>query len=131
MNHGYININEKPVCDSFSKPTFPLSHKFKPTHLTIQSLAISDPGNGDTLSATIYAGFDGSNTAEPTVSPKCKLSASWPKSYGDIYYGEDNCLYDSESQQIKYKGNAQCCSESEGLEGVSNPYVAGAECQSS
>lgn len=110
----------------------PPSPNLKPSQLTTESPAISDPGYGDKLNATIFAGFDGSNTAEPTVSPTCKLSAFWPKSYGDIYYGEDNCLYDSESQQITDpSGNAQCCTDSEGLPAVSNPYVAGAECQSS
>ncbi|KAJ5787474.1 hypothetical protein N7457_002464 [Penicillium paradoxum] len=111
VNKGYITINEdKVVCDSYKIP---------------------DPGYGETLSATFYGRFDGSNTADTTVQAKCKVTATWPKSFGDIYYGEDNCVYDSESKPINDKdGNHACCNESDDLtEKVSNPYMVGAQCQ--
>ncbi|EUC39805.1 hypothetical protein COCMIDRAFT_10179 [Bipolaris oryzae ATCC 44560] len=48
-------------------------------------------------SAHVEAKLDQSN--------HCQKDFSWPSSYGDIYYGADNCLYDSKGQNI----NGQCC----------------------
>lgn len=93
---------------------------------------IPDPGHGDTLSATFYGRLDGSNTADTTVKPGCKLTATWSKSFQDIYYGEDNCLYDGDSQSLKGEdGNPLCCEEQDIDEEIANPYLVGTECQHS
>ncbi|KAB8231197.1 uncharacterized protein BDW43DRAFT_313277 [Aspergillus alliaceus] len=66
---------------------------------------------------TIYAMFKG-NQDGATAKPKCSLEADWPSSYGDVYFGADNCLYDSNGQNI----NSQCCKMSNDLPEVANPY---------
>ncbi|KAE8140184.1 hypothetical protein BDV38DRAFT_280181 [Aspergillus pseudotamarii] len=76
VNNGYITVDEAVVRSSID---------------------VSPPVN-------IYARFDGSSNKE-MVKPGCKLHANWESSYGDIYFGEDNCLYDSKGQNI----NGQCC----------------------
>jgi hypothetical protein len=48
--------------------------------------------------ATIYAKFNGNNKNNNTVIPGCALQAFWPYNYGDIYFGADNCLYDSDGK---------------------------------
>jgi hypothetical protein len=45
-------------------------------------------------SALISARFDGASDAERVV-PGCAFRASWPAGYADVYFGADNCLYDS------------------------------------
>ena len=52
---------------------------------------VSTPGSA-TSSATIYADFD-NNNLNPYVVPGCELDASWPSSYGDVYFNTDNCLH--------------------------------------
>lgn len=105
-----------------------LSSEFR---LTVLSIEVDDPGNGDTLSATLYGQFDGDNTAEFSVKATCKITFSWPKSYGDIYYGEDNCMYDGESQAIPdADGKPVCCIKDNNLtDMVTNPYVVGGACK--
>ena len=44
--------------------------------------------------ATVYGRFDGNNP-KPIVTPGCKIIVNFPSSYGDIYYGVDDCIYDS------------------------------------
>jgi hypothetical protein len=44
---------------------------------------------------TIYAKFDSDDLLNAKVKAGCKLEAKWPKDYGAIYFGENNCLYDS------------------------------------
>ena len=44
--------------------------------------------------AKIYAKFDGTNNS-PMVTPGCVLIAQFPSNYGDVFYGADDCLYDS------------------------------------
>jgi hypothetical protein len=41
--------------------------------LTAQSVEVNYPGNGDTLSVTLYEQFDEDNTAEASVKPTCKI----------------------------------------------------------
>ncbi|KAJ5471154.1 hypothetical protein N7530_008511 [Penicillium desertorum] len=111
VNRGWITANGKtPVCDTFT---------------------VDDPGYGDTLSATLYGRFDGENTSEATVKAKCKITFSWPKWWGDIYYGADDCMYDGESKPIPdADGNPVCCKEDDSLtDMVTNPYVVGGACK--
>ncbi|KAK6821176.1 meiotically up-regulated family-domain-containing protein [Apiospora arundinis] len=90
-NNGCIVIGSKPLCHNKG------------------SVSV----NGG--SVTIYGRFDGNKGPVKTWSG-CKLNAHWPSAYGDIYYGADNCLYDSKGQNI----NGQCCTT--GQEFVVNPY---------
>jgi len=64
---------------------------FQPLTTGIDVASTGQPQN----SATIYAMFDSSNTLAENVQPGCQLDASWPSNYGDVYFGADNCLYDS------------------------------------
>ncbi|KAE8381852.1 hypothetical protein BDV26DRAFT_289058 [Aspergillus bertholletiae] len=89
VNKGYITVDDAAVR---------------------KSINVSPP-------VTIYAGFDGSSNKE-RVKPGCSLEASWPGNYGDIYFGADNCLYDSNGSNI----NGQCCKSSGDLPEVRNPY---------
>ncbi|KAJ5375563.1 hypothetical protein N7517_007569 [Penicillium concentricum] len=107
VNKGWITANQNTaVCDTFR--------------------------HGDTLSATLYGQFDGENTSEPTVKATCKITFSWPKSWADIYYGEDNCMYNGNSEAIKDSdGNPVCCKEDQTLtDQVTNPYLLGGACKS-
>ncbi|KAL5338622.1 hypothetical protein BJX70DRAFT_398567 [Aspergillus crustosus] len=75
--------------------------------------------DSDTSSVTIYAKFDTENKDTNKATPGCKLEATWPSSYADIYFGEDNSLYDGSGNKI----NDQTCSDSPGDdEKVTNPY---------
>ena len=58
------------------------------------------------------------NTTDQTAIPACELLAAWPHSYADIYFGQDNCLYDSGGQSIY----DQCCTAIIGTTSVANPY---------
>lgn len=83
------------------------------THKTID---IADQSTGD-ITATIYAQFNGDDKTDYKVTPGCKLEASWPRAYGDVYFGANNCLYDSTGTNI----NGQCCTETT-TDSVLNPY---------
>ncbi|KAJ5205421.1 hypothetical protein N7472_001869 [Penicillium cf. griseofulvum] len=110
VNKGWITANAKtPVCDTFK---------------------VDDPGYGDTLSATLYGRFKAENTADSTVKATCNITFSWPKSWADIYYGEDNCMYNGNSEAIKdANGNPVCCNEDSNLtDQVTNPYMTGGSC---
>ncbi|KAJ7245088.1 hypothetical protein C8J57DRAFT_975960, partial [Mycena rebaudengoi] len=62
--------------------------------------------------------FDGASDAERVV-PGCTLHASWLAGYADVYFGADNCLYNSAGQNI----DGQCCEVGTGHPlGVLNPY---------
>ncbi|KNG83849.1 hypothetical protein ANOM_007369 [Aspergillus nomiae NRRL 13137] len=89
VNKGYITVDDAAVRSS---------------------VTVSPP-------VTIYAGFDGTSTKK-YIKPGCSLEASWPSNYGDIYFGADNCLYDSNGQNI----NGQCCKDPGDLPEVKNPY---------
>ncbi|KAK7416701.1 hypothetical protein QQX98_005027 [Neonectria punicea] len=94
VNNGCILVGGNPACAG--------SGKGSPV----------DINNGQ---ATIHARFSG-NTNPFNENSGCILNAQWPQHYGDIYYGNDNCLYDSKGQNI----NGQCCTS--GQEFVRNPY---------
>lgn len=83
------------------------------SHKTID---IADQSTGD-ITATIYAQFNGDDKTDYKVTPGCKLQATWPRSYGDVYFGANNCLYDSTGTNI----NGQCCTEAT-TDSILNPY---------
>jgi hypothetical protein len=66
--------------------------------------AASNSSNPDST-ALILSGYNHSDPFSPKQSAKCELQASWPANYGDVYFGADGCLYDSESNKI----SNQCC----------------------
>nr|CEG05485.1 unnamed protein product [Fusarium clavum] len=68
-------------------------------------------------STKVHARFSGNNDPFEENSG-CILNAEWPQHYGDIYFGADNCLY--ESQVTGQNINGQCCTS--GQEFVRNPY---------
>ena len=35
------------------------------------------------------------------MEPGCTIDVSWPPGYDDIYYGEDNCLYDADGKSMR------------------------------
>jgi hypothetical protein len=49
--------------------------------------------------ATIYANFNGNDHTDTEVTPGCVLDAVWPYNYADIYFGQDNCLYDGSGKK--------------------------------
>ncbi|KAK7984435.1 hypothetical protein PG989_011837 [Apiospora arundinis] len=102
VNNGCIVVGSKPLCHNKGSASV----------------------NGG--SVTIYGRFDGNKGPVKTWSG-CKLNAHWPSAYGDIYYGADNCLYDSKEKTltlgihvIGQNINGQCCTT--GQEFVVNPY---------
>ncbi|KAJ7430416.1 hypothetical protein B0H11DRAFT_2381973 [Mycena galericulata] len=68
--------------------------------------------------ATIFARFDGNNH-DSTNIPGCQLNAQWNPNFGDIFFGDDNCLYDATGANI----DGQCCNVGTGgSTRVKNPY---------
>ena len=78
VNRGCIDIGDTPACESKN--------------------SVVVVGSG---SATFYARFSGSNQGQNTWSG-CVLKAHWPAYYGDIYFGADNCLYDSTGKYLHF-----------------------------
>jgi hypothetical protein len=76
---------------------------------------VADQGT-DTLSATIYAKFLGT-TEERSERPGCKLLATWASNIPALNYGEDDCLYNGNTQ-------ISCCTE-QPPETKPNPYLQG------
>ena len=73
--------------------------------------------NKEKSTATIYAGFDGTDTMHDRVTPPCKLDAEWPRNWGDLDF-DNNCL---KSRDGSYE---LCCSdETTNTDVVINPYV--------
>ncbi|KGO46959.1 hypothetical protein PEX1_041720 [Penicillium expansum] len=99
VNNGCINVDGESLCKSQTKYT-----------------NIADQSTGD-ITATIYAQFNGEDKTDYKVTPGCKLQATWPRSYGDVYFGANNCLYDSTGTNI----NGQCCTEAT-TDSILNPY---------
>ena len=63
------------------------------------SSAVVDDG-----SARIHCRFSGNSYAAQENSG-CILDASWSAGFGDIYYGEGNCLYDARGMwQLSMRG---------------------------
>jgi len=77
---------------------------------------VADQGT-DNSKVTIHAKFNGGDTTDQNVVAGCQLDAVWPRNYGDIYFGEDNCLYDGSGKSI----SNQCCTSST-TSSVANPY---------
>ncbi|KAL5333785.1 SGNH hydrolase-type esterase domain-containing protein [Aspergillus crustosus] len=76
---------------------------------------------GDNKSVTIIARFPG-DSSNMDVIPDCKITVSWPKDFGDVYWGEGDCLRDSEGSVIW----GQCCSDNtKNTENYHNPYYKG------
>ncbi|KAH0565466.1 hypothetical protein GP486_001147 [Trichoglossum hirsutum] len=98
VNSGCISINGSPRCQGTS-----------PYNVASQNQQYSQ--------ATIYAKFDVNVTIAGDVTPGCELNARWPSNYGDIYFGEDNCLYDGEGKRIY----DECCNGSTNAK-IQNPY---------
>ncbi|KAG5638005.1 hypothetical protein H0H81_002273 [Sphagnurus paluster] len=95
-NSGCILVNDRSLCEKKGPKTLDISGG----------------------RATIYARFDSGNRL-PTQTPGCRLDAVWPPSFNDVYFGQDNCLYDAGGQNI----NGQCCAPGTGGGNqVTNPY---------
>ncbi|KAJ7272443.1 hypothetical protein C8J57DRAFT_972035, partial [Mycena rebaudengoi] len=64
--------------------------------ITVQGASVCQPKVVEVSSgsATIFARFDGNNKNSVNF-PGSKLEVAWPATYGDIIFGDDNCLYDS------------------------------------
>ncbi len=73
VNHGCIVVDDTPICQTDGKTTVNIDAGF----------------------ANIYGRFDSNELSQRQVPPGCTLQASWPTNYGDIYYGNDACLYDA------------------------------------
>ncbi|OQE45970.1 hypothetical protein PENCOP_c001G01521 [Penicillium coprophilum] len=108
--NGWITANgNTPVCSTFK---------------------VDDPGYGNTLNATLYGRFDGNNKADSMVKASCKITFSWPKSWIDINYGKDDCMYDGHWNPLNdANGKQVCCEQNDTLtDMVQNPYMSGGEC---
>ena len=66
--------------------------------------------------ATIYVKIE-NRPDELYIIPGCKLDATRPAFYGDIFYGADDCLYDGQGKKI----NDQCCTSTTS-DRIRNPY---------
>ena len=51
-------------------------------------------------SARIHGRFSGNTNAAEEYSG-CFIDATWDASFGDIYYGDDNCIYDARGKSKK------------------------------
>ncbi|KAI5457676.1 SGNH hydrolase-type esterase domain-containing protein [Mariannaea sp. PMI_226] len=80
------------------------------------ALKVTNDQSTEETTITIYAKFP-DNTVDYMVTPGCQLEAKFPINYGDIYFGEDNCLYDASNNQI----NGQCC-QAPATKQFKNPY---------
>ncbi|KAJ7290715.1 hypothetical protein C8J57DRAFT_1611919 [Mycena rebaudengoi] len=89
--------------------------------ITVNYVPVCAPESVDAYAgrATIHARFSGSISDKIIVNAGCQLNAKWPVGWGDIYFGADNCLYDSSGQGI----DGQCCNAGTGSSvKVTNPY---------
>ncbi|PKY06143.1 hypothetical protein P168DRAFT_303792 [Aspergillus campestris IBT 28561] len=83
----------------------------------------TDDGSGRTK-ARIYAKIVDRKDSDKTYA-KCDGEFSWPSNFEDVYFGEDNKLYDSNSQEIKTEdGKEQVCNDhpDDNSPVVDNPY---------
>ncbi|KAI9301495.1 hypothetical protein BJ944DRAFT_243218 [Cunninghamella echinulata] len=71
--------------------------------------------NGD--SAIIFTKYNDTDKNDE-YKPGCVLVAQWLRNYGDINFGEDNCLYNSKGRMI----GGQCCQNKNNLHKTINPY---------
>ncbi|KAN0070372.1 hypothetical protein V8E54_011241 [Elaphomyces granulatus] len=114
VNSGCILINGSPRCRSNIGAISNIYQSFYKITLACFGLTISskrqldvasDPSNPYSTTL-ILSGYDSSDPYSPQQSAKCELQARWPANYGDVYFGADGCLYDSNSNKIFN----QCCS---------------------
>ena len=72
--------------------------------------------------ADILSGFNNTDQNSLKAMPTCQLNARWPANYGDVFFEDDGCLYDSSGNKIF----DQCCGppdpNNSGL--TTNPYCA-------
>lgn len=89
------------------------------TGILTSSPDIPDKGTEDNW-AVVFACLP-SDSTHPTVVPGCQLNATWPRGFGDVIWGEDNCLYDAGG---KDKINNQCAQpiDPSQIGDVNNPY---------
>ncbi|KAL6405177.1 glycoside hydrolase family 18 protein [Ilyonectria robusta] len=97
VNHGCILINNSPRCASDAGS---ISSVYE------SSYNVASNPDEPYSTALILSGFDSSVDNHLHALATCQLQARWPANYGDVYFGEDGCLYDSESNKIF----DQCCS---------------------
>ncbi|KAF4467818.1 hypothetical protein FALBO_5308 [Fusarium albosuccineum] len=97
VNKGCILINGSPRCASDAGS---ISGSYESSY----NVASSPDEPYSTI--LILSGFDSSLDNHMHAKATCQLQARWPADYGDIYFGEDGCLYDSGSNKIF----DQCCS---------------------
>ncbi|KAI9853989.1 MAG: hypothetical protein M1813_001598 [Trichoglossum hirsutum] len=123
VNKGCISINGSPRCqDSPPYSKNPLFHEIFFFDLLTTAEDVANQ-NQPYSQATIYANFNAGDTVADNVTPGCELSARWPSNYGDVYFGEDNCLYDSGGNRIY----DECCKGSTSAS-IQNPYQKIALC---
>ncbi|KAH7165227.1 meiotically up-regulated gene family-domain-containing protein [Dactylonectria macrodidyma] len=120
VNSGCITINGSPRCASDAG-------NIAGVYESSYNVA-SDPDQPYST-ALILSGFDSSSDNRLHATATCQLQARWPANYGDVYFGQDGCLYDSGSNKIF----DQCCSTPDvNNDGpTTNPYVASAPPDSS
>ncbi|KAI5460953.1 hypothetical protein BGZ63DRAFT_425415 [Mariannaea sp. PMI_226] len=111
VNSGCIMINGSPRCASDAGSISNVYQSF------YNVMSNTDDQYGTTL---ILSGFDSNDKLDPNVKATCQLQARWPSNYGDVYFGADGCLYDSQSNKIFN----QCCSTPDinNSGDVVNPY---------
>ncbi|KAH7013886.1 hypothetical protein EDB80DRAFT_836102, partial [Ilyonectria destructans] len=97
VNHGCILINNSPRCASDAGS---ISSVYE------SSYNVASNPDEPYSTALILSGFDSSVDNHLHALATCQLQARWPANYGDVYFGEDGCLYDSQSNKIF----DQCCS---------------------
>ncbi|KAI5461913.1 hypothetical protein BGZ63DRAFT_423235 [Mariannaea sp. PMI_226] len=118
VNSGCILINGSPRCSTDAgaiSSIYESSYNVMPQNNTAQN---STAQNSTEL---ILAGFDSDKKFDANATATCELQAYWPNSYGDIYFGADGCLYDSQSNRIFN----QCCvpPDANNSGEVINPYL--------
>lgn len=95
---GCIAVNGSPRCadDSIYQSFYSKAFcRYSLIQTTDDLLDVASTPNSPISQAIIYAKFDPNNLDAGNVQPGCELAASWPSNYGDVYFHEDNCLYDS------------------------------------
>ncbi|KAM5383716.1 hypothetical protein ACJZ2D_001705 [Fusarium nematophilum] len=97
VNKGCILINGSPRCASDAGS---ISSHYE------SSYNVASSPDEPYSTVLILSGFDSSLDNHMHSKATCQLQARWPANYGDIYFGEDGCLYDSQSNKIF----DQCCS---------------------
>jgi hypothetical protein len=88
--------------------------------LTIRLIVVKDDKGRDDNWVIVFACLPSDSTS-PLVSPQCKLNATWPRGYGDIIWGEDNCLYEAGRTKIEDQC-AETIVPTDAAVLVNNPY---------